>query len=185
MSKERTFTMRKILISVVAAGVLVAGAFVASSLTTSAASAQTADEDTTQTFERPERGAVMGEVLAGLVEDGTIKQSQADAIIAALDEKRAELEANRPEGRDGRRGPAAHRRHIQALLEDGVISADEIAALPDDHPFKDADGPFAEELADGQITQEEWDAFIAAKRAERQAQQGAQQGAQFGAANNA
>jgi hypothetical protein len=182
--------MRKILISVVAAGVLVAGAFVASSLTTSAASAQTADEDTTQTFERPEferpeRGAVMGEVLAGLVEDGTIKQSQADAIIAALDEKRAELEANRPEGRDGRRGPAAHRRHIQALLEDGVISADEIAALPDDHPFKDADGPFAEELADGQITQEEWDAFIAAKRAERQAQQGAQQGAQFGAANNA
>jgi len=160
--------MRKIIASLAAAGVLVAGAFVASSITTSTASAQTVQEDTTEQVERPERGSAVADVLAELVEAGTINQSQADAVADALEAKRAEMEANRPEGRQGK---ARHRPHIRGLLEDGVISAEEIAALPDGHPFKDAEGKFADELADGQITQEEWDAFVEEKKAQREAEQ--------------
>ena len=163
--------MRKVIASLAAAGVLVAGAFVATSVASSSAEAQTAEENTTQEFQRPEPGSIVNEVLAELVEAGTINQSQADAVAEALEAKRAELKENRPEGREGRRGKARMRRHIAGLLEDGVISADEIAELPDGHPFKNPDGEFADELADGQITQEEWDAFIAEKKAEREAAQ--------------
>lgn len=161
--------MRKVVASLLAAGVLVAGAFVATSVTSSSAEAQTAEENTTQEFQRPEPGSALNEVLAELVEAGTINQSQADAVATALEAKREEMRENRPEGRDGRRGKGRIHRHVNALLEDGVISADEIAELPDGHPFKDTDGPFADELADGQITQEEWDAHIAEKKAEREA----------------
>ncbi|MFB3099394.1 MAG: hypothetical protein ACE1ZX_05090, partial [Acidimicrobiia bacterium] len=38
---------------------------------------------------------------------------------------------------------------------DGVIDAAEIAALPDDHPLKDPNGPAAEYLDDGQLTADE------------------------------
>jgi cell division protein YceG involved in septum cleavage len=166
MSTERTCIMRKVIASLAAAGVLVAGAFVATSVRSTAAEAQTAEENTTQEFERPEPGSAVNEVLAELVEAGTINQSQADAVAAALEAKREEMKENRPEGR---RGKQRIRRHIATLLEDGVISADEIAELPDGHPFKDVDGPLADELADGQITQEEWDAHVAERKAEREA----------------
>jgi hypothetical protein len=41
------------------------------------------------------------------------------------------------------------------LLEDGVIDATELAELPDDHPLKDPDGPAADFLADGELTEDE------------------------------
>ncbi len=44
---------------------------------------------------------------------------------------------------------------LGGLLEDGVIDAAEIAALPDDHPLKDPNGPAAEYLDDGQLTADE------------------------------
>lgn len=156
--------------SLAAAGVLVAGAFVASSMTDSAAVAQTPEDNTTEQIQRPDRGSVLEDVLSELVADGTITQAQADAVADALEAKREELKENRPD-RPDRRKRGFMRRHVMRLLDDGVISADEISELPDGHPFKDADGPFADLIEDGQITQAEWDAFVAERKAEHEAEQ--------------
>jgi polyhydroxyalkanoate synthesis regulator phasin len=164
--------MKRLIASVAAAGILVAGAFVASTATNAPAEAQTTEDNTTlERPERPERGAILDEVLGELVEAGTITDSQATAVKEALQAKHEELKADRPdrEHRGDRRGHL--RAQIQELLEDGVISADEIADLPDRHPFKNADGPFAELLEDGEITQAEWDAFVAERKAEHEARQ--------------
>lgn len=167
--------MKRLIASVAAAGILVAGAFVASTATNSPAEAQTPEDTTTQESpERPEKGAILDEVLGELVAEGTINESQATAVKEALEAKHEELKANRPDGeRKGhRRGHL--RAQVEDLLDDGVISAEEIAELPDGHPFKNDDGPFAELLEDGEITQAEWDAFVAERKAEHEAQQSAQ-----------
>jgi polyhydroxyalkanoate synthesis regulator phasin len=163
MSTEGTI-MKRIAASLAAATLLVAGAFVAVAVSNTAADAQVADDEMTTDVERPEPGAVMTEVLDGLVADGTLTQAQADAVADAFKEKREELKDTVGEMRQRhRRGHMLHR--IGHLLDDGVISADEIAELPDNHPFKDPDGPFAEALEDGQITQAEWDAIVAERKA--------------------
>ncbi len=93
-------------------------------------------------------GSLLSDVLAELVTAGTITQAQSDAIVEALttnaDERRAEFEAQRAE-------MEAMFTQIKGFLEDGVISADEIAQLPADNPFTN----LSDILADGQITQDE------------------------------
>jgi len=164
--------MKKILVSLVAAGVLVASAFVASSVTSSPADAQTTDATVTEQSERPERGAILDEVLSGLVSDGTINQSQADAVKGAIQEKRAELKEEF--GDRGPRARAQRRGVLRGLLADGVISAEEIAELPEDHPLRTGESPLSELLEDdGQITRGELQAFREAHRAEREANAGA------------
>ncbi len=95
-----------------------------------------------------ERDSLLEDVLANLVSAGTITQAQSDAVTSALttaaEERRAELEAEREQMQ-------AMWTQIQGFLEDGVISADEIAQLPADNPFTN----LSDILADGQITQEE------------------------------
>ena len=159
--------MKKIFVSIAAAGVLVAGAFAASSVVDSPAHAQTAvtaavESDDAEADGRPDFARphdVMDEVLGALVADRTLTQSQADAVEAAFETKheevRAEMEAWREEHpgrfeRGFKRGLA-----MGGLLEDGVIDAGELSELPDDHPLKDADGPAADFLADGQLTEDE------------------------------
>ena len=169
--------MKRLIASIAAAGVLVAGAFVASTVTNSPAEAQTIEGTTTDDRpERPEKGAILDEVLGDLVAAGTIDQAQADAVKAALQAKHEELKENRPDRGDRRDRRAHLRGQIDELLDDGVISADEIAELPDRHPFNNDDGPFAELLEDGQITQAEWDAFVAEKKAEHEEKQAAEEG---------
>jgi len=164
--------MKKLLVSLAAAGVLVAGAFVASSVTSSAADAQTTDTEVTEQGQRPERGAILDEVLGGLVSDGTINQSQADAVKEAIQAKRAELKEEF--GDRNPRAIAQRRGVLRGLLADGVISAEEIAELPEDHPLRTGDSRFSELLEDdGQITREELQAFREAHRAEREANAGA------------
>lgn len=90
-------------------------------------------------------GAILEEVLDDLVSSGTISQDQADAIKDALVEKAEEVKTERQELRD----------LISGFLEDGVITADELAQLPNDHPFNNEDGRFAEALEDGELTRQE------------------------------
>lgn len=156
---ERTI-MKRIIASLAAAGVLVAGSFAAVALTSDPAVAQVAEDEAT-TEEKADRPNPVVDVLDELVADGTLDQGQADAVLSALEAKREELKEER--GDKPRRG---HRRgFVRGLLQDGVITADEIADLPDDHPLKDPDGPLADALSDGEITQEEWDAFVEERKA--------------------
>ncbi|MEZ5175473.1 MAG: hypothetical protein R2823_04625 [Acidimicrobiia bacterium] len=161
--------MKRIIASVVAAGVLVTGAVVAASVISSPASAQD-DGTTTEQADRPDFVPPLEQALSDLVDDGTITQAQADTILETVKAKREELREKRPGWVDHRRRHMRRHLHRQIadLLEDGVISADEIADLPERHPFRNEDGPFAELLEDGQITQAEWDAFIAQRKAEHE-----------------
>ena len=90
------------------------------------------------------RDQIGREVLAELVEGGTITQAQMEAILAAFEAKKAELEAERSERVS----------QWKSFWEDGVLTADEIEQLPISDKFLDEDGPFAEALQDGQITED-------------------------------
>ena len=96
---------------------------------------------------------ILDDVLDDLVANGTIDQSQADAINDALDQaiadKQAEFEAQREQMEQTWE-------QIQSFLEDGVITSDEIAQLPDDNPLSNLE----DILTDGQITQEELDSVM-------------------------
>ncbi|MGB5656327.1 MAG: hypothetical protein WBN35_06920 [Acidimicrobiia bacterium] len=156
--------MKKIFVSIAAAGVLVAGAFAASTIVDGPALAQAteapaAEAPTDVRPDFPKPGEILDEVLGDLVADGTLEQGDADAVKAAVEarhaEARAGMEAWRQENpgrfeRGFKRGFA-----LGGLLEDGVIDATELADLPDDHPLNDPDGPAAEFLTDGRLTEDE------------------------------
>jgi hypothetical protein len=144
--------MDRLIASVAAVAVLLAGAFAVSLVGNDPAIAQVPDPETATMVERPDREAVLDEVLGGLVTDRTITQAQADAVKAALQAKGEELTAQREAFRAERE---ADRAQIREFLDDGVIDAGELAQLGDDHPLADPDGPFADALADGELTQEE------------------------------
>lgn len=97
---------------------------------------------------KADREAAVAEALQALVDDGTLSANQVDAITEALQTARDQ----RPHPM--RRGMRAGWQ-IAEMLEDGVIDADELAALPDGHPLADPDGPAAEYLDDGQLTEDE------------------------------
>ena len=103
------------------------------------------------------RGDILGDELDDAVAGGVITQEQADQLRRAWDAKREELRGEFRAGRGDHEGRVRGGigADIQGLLEDGVIDADELAGLPDDHPLNDPDGPAAEFLADGQITEDE------------------------------
>ena len=152
--------MKRFLAALAAAGVLVAGGFVAAAVSTpSVASAQESTEEAPAgddgTVERPDKGAILDEVFDQLVADGVISQDQADQVRAALEAKRDELReqfGDRMNRRDHRNRIGGF---LRGALEDGVVDADELAQLPEGHPLNDPDGPFAEYLEDGQLTEDE------------------------------
>lgn len=86
-------------------------------------------------------GSILSDVLDDLVGDGTINQTQADAIENAVEERQTEL----------REEAEALREQMQEFLSDGTLSADELAQLPEDHPLRNLD----QYLEDGQLTQDE------------------------------
>ncbi len=90
-------------------------------------------------------GSGLSDVLAELVEDQTITSAQADAIIAAVESKRAEFVAARAEMKE----------LLATFWEDEVLTAEEIAQLPNAERFTAEDSPFADALADGEITKDE------------------------------
>ncbi len=155
--------MKRVIASIAAAGVLVVGAFAATAITGTEASAQTAETQVeTQQNHRPIPGGILESVLGELVDDGTLTQAQADSVKAAMVAQHDELKERREERRENRQ---LRRAQIEEWLSDGVISADELAQLPDDARLFAEDGPLAEALEDGQITQAEWDAFLEQRKA--------------------
>ena len=134
----------KVIAATVAGGLLVGAAFVTSAV--SAPGTASAQEDAAESAERGKHGMdFLSEVLADLVDDETISQEQADAILAAVGTKAEELKAQRE----------ANRELIEGFLDDDVITSNELAQLPDDHPFNDPEGPFADAVSDGELTREE------------------------------
>lgn len=140
---------QKIVATAVAGGLLVGSAFVVASVAGPAVAI--AQEDSAQDAEAENDGphirpsAVLEEVLDDLVESETITQAQADAISDALVAKTEEIKAERQ----------AIRELISGFLDDDVLTADELAQLPDDHPFNNEDGRFSEALEDGELTRQE------------------------------
>jgi len=148
--------MKKVLAALAASGVLIAGGFVTSAVSAPGTAVAQETPETTEDEVRPERRAILDEVLDGLVTDGVIDSDQATKIREALEAKHEELREQ-----FGDRGPRHHgfrdgnRLDMRGFLEDGVIDADELAQFPDGHPLTDPDGPAAEYLDDGQLTTEE------------------------------
>ena len=96
---------------------------------------------TTTPEARPDKDGLLSDVLDDLVADGTIDQAAADKILSELDARRTALRAERE----------ALREQFRTFLEDGTLSADELAQLPEDHPLRNLD----QFLDDGQLTQDE------------------------------
>jgi len=154
--------MKKLIAASAAAGLLVAGAFVASTVTPSPADAQARDT-VTERPARPTPGAIVNDVIDGLVVDGTIDSDQAAAIKDAFETRRDEIvEKYGPFPRDRR---DAQRGVLRGLMADGVITQAEVDALPEDHPLRTGRSPLSALLEDdGQITQAELQAFREANR---------------------
>lgn len=153
--------MKKVIAATAAAGLLVAGAFVASTVTTNPAAAQSAGEppiESPEREQRPEPGTIINDVIDSLVADGTIDAGQADAVKDAFEAKRDEIaeEFGQPRHRDRAFKSGA----LRGLMADGVITQDEIDALPEDHPLRTGDSPLSELLEDdGEITLDELKGF--------------------------
>lgn len=146
--------MKRILAALAASGILIAGGFVAATVSTptTASAQESGDDQGVEEAPNSDRASHIDEVFEDLVADGVITQEQVDAIKEAFAAKRAELQEQREALRAERQ---ELREQVRAALEDGVLDADELAALPDGNPFTDPDGPFAEYLDDGQLTVEE------------------------------
>ncbi len=136
----------KIITALIAGGLLVGAGFATSVISApGTASAQEDSTDTDQERKGPfHRGfEFLTGVLEGLVEENTISQDDADAVLNAVEEKVEELRAERE----------ATRELIKSFLEDDVITQDEASQLPDDHPiFSER---FDEAWEDGELTLEE------------------------------
>lgn len=135
----------KIMAALVAGGLLVGAGFVTSIVSapdTAAAQVDTAADDEDRGFFARGMG-FLGDVLDELVGEGTIDTDQADAILEAVEEKAVELKEERE----------ALREEIKGYLEDGVLTADEAANLPQDHwLLSDA---LDDAWADGELTVQE------------------------------
>lgn len=140
--------MKSKLLIVPVAGLLLvgaAGAVLAQSATQPAEeavvpAAASPSPDATDTTRRPGDGVLAG-VLADLVTKGTITQAQSDAILEALDAKRTEYRAE----------AEARRELWRSILEDGQITREELAKLPADSPLRNLENL----LDDGVITLDE------------------------------
>lgn len=134
----------KIVASIVAGGLLVGAGFVTSVVSSpSIASAQEDAGDSEDKGLRHRGFEFLSGVLSDLVSEGTIEQSDADAVLAGVEDKAAEIKAEREVTRE----------LTQELLEDDVITEDEATQLPDDHPFFNE--KFDEAWEDGELTTEE------------------------------
>jgi hypothetical protein len=137
--------MRKT-IAALAVGALIAGGAMV-------ATAQTDDTDSPGTdapVVEMERGERISSFFDDMVAEGVIDQDQADTMLAELESRHEERVAERE----------ARRAAFEAAWEDDVLTVAELEELGADR-ILDQDGPFAEALADGEITRAEFEAVHA------------------------
>lgn len=143
--------------------------------TTDSAGTTDSTDDGTET-ERPEKGAWLEEALQPLIDDGTLTQAQADAVISTLQEARPERGPGlgHRHGGEGRIGSGAAaealgmtRDELREALRSGQTIADiasekgvELQTVVD-AMVASAEERLAEKVADGTLTQEEADARLA------------------------
>jgi len=114
----------KILTALVAGSLLVAAGLLTSVVSApGAAQAQEEAEGSEPRGPIPRLLGFLGDVLDGLVGDGTITQEQAGAIADAAETKVEEV----------REQHMALRELTRDLIEDGVVTEEEASELPDDH----------------------------------------------------
>ena len=138
--------MRNKVIAALIAGGLLVGAGIITSVVSTPGTASAQEDGAGADEARGPFPRIFGffqELLDDLVGEGTITQEQADAIVAAAEEKAAEQQEERQ----------ALRELIRGLLEDGVITEDEASELPDDHWL--LSDVFDEAWEDGELTAEE------------------------------
>lgn len=137
--------MRKSIAALTAGALIAGGAMVATAQT----EAPETSGDTTEQV-RPARGARLSDFFSEMVTQGVISQDQADQLVAELESRATAHQAEREERRAA----------FEAAWEDDVLTAAEIEELGADR-FLDEDGPFADALADGEISRDEFDAVKA------------------------
>lgn len=137
--------MGKKVLAAFAAGAILVGAGLVSSVVSAPGTAD-AQEDTDSgepSGPIPRIIGFLGDVLDELVGDGTIDESQADAIVDAVESKAAEVREERQRLHD----------QIRGFLEDDVITEEEASQLPDGHPL--LSDTFDEAWEDGELTRDE------------------------------
>lgn len=125
--------MRRAIIATATAVLVLGGSLVAFAQTS-------ADTD-----DRGQPGTAIEAVLDDLVADTTLTQEQADAVLEALENRRAEFRAEREQLRE------QMREQVQEFWADGELTQDEIDQLPEWHRWRQA----SELLEDGAITRGE------------------------------
>ena len=135
--------MRSKIVAALAAGGLLVGAAFVSSIVSTPGTAQAQEDTEESSGPIPRIVGLLGEVLDDLVGDGTIDQSQADAIVEAVETKAEEIREERQ----------AMRETLREGFEDGVLTEEEAAELPDEHPLFGE--KFDEAWEDGELTVEE------------------------------
>lgn len=123
--------MRKAILAAVTAALVLGGSLVVM------AQADVAETDD----ERGPIGSAIDEVLDDLVADDTLTRAQADAVIEALDARRAEFRAEREQMRE----------QMEEFWADDQLTQEEIDQLPDWHHWSQ----MTDLLEDGVITRDE------------------------------
>lgn len=123
--------MRKAILAAVTAALVLGGSLVVM------AQADVAGTDD----ERGPIGSAIDEVLDDLVADDTLTRAQADAVIEALDARRAEFRAEREQMRE----------QMEEFWADDQLTQEEIDQLPDWHHWSQ----MTDLLEDGVITRDE------------------------------
>lgn len=140
--------MRKTIVAMLAAAaVLVVGGALGAIAQTDEGEGETDTAITAAVAQLGHKGERLAGLLEEMVEDGVITSEQADSITEWLENKHAEVRAERE----------AMREAFEEAWSDGILTAEEAAQFPFGERLAAIDGLWA----DGQVTQEEWDAFRA------------------------
>lgn len=138
----------KIIAALAAGGVLVGAGFVTAAISSpDTALAQEDGDESGRSGPLSHAFGFLEDVLDGLVEDGTLGQDQADAVVDAIESRVSEAIE---EGR-------AQAELFRDLFEDGVLTEEEAEQLPDDHPLLSE--RFDEAWEDGELTTDDLRGF--------------------------